>query len=100
MKYTIYQIPDTTKAMYCFLSYGYAINYGFDLNDYEVVYEGDIDCTSESLNSVLEKIFTILNSDCSPFDYNGRSLSMSDIVKVDGKYFYCDTVGWKKIGED
>ena len=32
-----------------------------------------------------------------PAEFKGRSLSVSDIVKIDNKYFYCQPIGWKEI---
>lgn len=32
-----------------------------------------------------------------PEDYTGRSLSMSDVIEMDGKYYYCNTFGWTKL---
>lgn len=34
---------------------------------------------------------------CHPADYKGHSLSVSDIVSIDGKEFFCDSIGWLEV---
>ena len=46
----------------------------------------------------LENLFERFNiSVLQPKDFTGRSMSVSDIVELDGKYYYCDHIGFKKI---
>ena len=58
---------------------------------YNKIYEFD---TNEDLS--LEDIFYIFNMN-RPEDFKGHSLSVSDIVDVDGESYYCDRFGWKVI---
>lgn len=67
----------------------------FNFNEWEMVYEGEI-LPEENVMETLEDIYHILNMR-HPEGYKGRSLSTSDIVKVEGEYFYCDFIGWKNI---
>jgi hypothetical protein len=32
-----------------------------------------------------------------PSDFRGHSLSVSDVVYLDGKYYYCDSFGYKEL---
>lgn len=32
-----------------------------------------------------------------PADYRNRSLCAGDIVEIDGKFFFCDSCGWKRV---
>ena len=104
MKYKIKQLPiDVVKEKdlsYLFLNYSYASKNGFDLNDYDVVYEGDIELEDPQqkvhVENYLEHLFYIFNVD-HPQDYKGRSLSVSDVVELDGKNYYCDSADWKLI---
>lgn len=98
MKYKIFQFKDIKKIAkekgYEFMGYSYATSHGFDLNDYEIVYEGEIE--EENVNIALEKLFNIFNVN-HPGDFTGHSLSVSDIVEIDSVKYYCDMFDWVKI---
>ena len=95
MKYKIYQIKDLKNCDYAFMHYDWCKDQ-INLKDYEVVYEGELDYPE--MPNALEELFEIFNIR-HPDDYKGRSLSVSDIVEVDGKYYYCDSVGWVELKE-
>ena len=69
----------------------------FDFSIYKEVWSGELDISN------LDDIFRIFNVE-HPSDFKGHSLSVSDIVQIvnsdtntpDG-YYYCDSIGWKKI---
>lgn len=62
-----------------------------DIKEYKCVYQGFIN-KEMSLNDV----YAMCNHD-RPHGYNGHSLSVSDIVFMDGKYFYCNDIGWREL---
>ena len=93
MKYKIKQIKDVENCAYAFKHYEWAKNV-LDLNDYEVVYEGDLDYPE--MPNVLEELFEIFNNK-RPKDFERRSMSISDVVEIDGKNYYCDFVGWVEL---
>lgn len=93
MKYKIKQIKDVENCAYAFKHYEWAKNV-IDLKDYEVVYEGDLDCPE--MPNALEELFEIFNTK-RPKDFEGRSMSISDVVEIDGKNYYCDFVGWEEL---
>ena len=93
MKYKIKQIKDVENCAYAFKHYEWAKNV-IDLNDYEVVYEGELDCPE--MPNALEELFEIFNNK-RPKDFERRSMSISDIVEIDGKNYYCDFVGWVEL---
>ena len=95
MKYKIKQIKDIKNCDYSFEWWDWAKD-KFNLDDYEVVYEGEIDLISGSEISTLEELFEIFNIN-HPKDFRGHSLSVSDVVELDGKNFYCDAHGWKEL---
>jgi hypothetical protein len=68
---------------------------GFNLNCYSEVYIGTIDGNG---HDVLDKLYGIFNHS-HPKDFSGHSLSISDIVILDGEYWFCDSFGWIKIKE-
>lgn len=89
MTYAILQLKEDKMRAYGFMPYDYAKMNGFSLDDYEKVYEGDEDIT-------LDGIFEKFNID-RPADFKGHSLSVSDIIIADGKYYYVDSMGFTKI---
>lgn len=62
-----------------------------DIKEYKCVYQGFIN-KEMSLND----IYAMCNLD-RPHGYHGHSLSVSDIVFMDDKYFYCDDIGWREL---
>ena len=68
---------------------------GFDIADYETVYEGEFD-SGDDIDVILDNIFEIFNID-HPSDFRGHSLSVSDVVVIDGVKYYCDSIGWKNV---
>lgn len=104
-QYYIYQ----TDADYRFLCWD-AVKDKFMINDYHKVYSGElidsikygneITSCNEDDYEVLERLFETFNIN-RPKDYNARSLSVSDVVKIRRKdttrYYYCDNMGWKLI---
>ena len=69
----------------------------FDFSIYKEVWSGELE------HSNLDDIFKFFNFN-HPYNFKGHSLSVSDIVQIvnsynnipDG-YYYCDSMGWKKI---
>ena len=93
MKYKIKQIKDAENCEYAFRRYNW-VKDKIDLKDYEVVYEGELDCPE--MPNALEELFEIFNNK-RPKDFERRSMSISDIVEIDGKNYYCDFVGWEEL---
>ena len=97
VKYQIMQIEDIEHCDYAFRGYRES---KFNLDDYSVIYEGEIARTDEQDIDICELLFYMFNV-VKPKDFPGRSLSVSDVVIItDGQYttkYYCDSVGWVKI---
>ena len=93
MKYKIKQIKDAENCEYYLKHYNW-VKDKIDLKDYEVVYEGELDYLE--MPDALEELFKIFNIK-RPKDFEDRSMSISDIVEVDGKNYYCDDIGWKEL---
>lgn len=87
----IYQITDIHKTKYGFMDWDYAKDL-FSLKDYKKVDTYNIEASD--VNEALEKAFTQGNR---PANRNYRSISMSDVLMVDGKAYYTDTFGFKEI---
>lgn len=92
-KVKIYQIKDFEKCNYVFRSYDKALEHGFNPQDYKIVYE----CERED-NYTFDNCFSEFNIN-RPEDFEGHSLSVSDVVCIDGKFAYCDDCGWEELDE-
>ena len=68
----------------------------FNMKDfgYELSYQGQID--SQDIESCKDDIYKMFNID-RPEDFTGRSLSVSDVIYIQGNYYYCDSFGWKTL---
>ena len=93
MKYKIKQIKDVENCEYSFKYYEQCKD-KIDLDDYEVVYEDELDYPE--MPNALEELFEIFNNK-RPKDFECRSMSISDVVEIDGKNYYCDFVGWVEL---
>lgn len=95
MKYIIMQIKNSRDCDYSFMDYNYAKDHGLDIDDYDIVYSGEIEA-GRYIEDTLENLFYIFN--CKhPVDFRGHSLSVSDIIKIGGEYWYTDTCGFKLL---
>ena len=93
MKYKIKQIKDIRNCEYAFGHYNCCKD-KINLDDYKVVYEGEL--YYPEMPNALEELFEIFNVR-RPEDFEGHSMSVSDIVEVEGKNYYCDAFGWKEL---
>lgn len=69
------------------------------LDDYEKAYEGTVEGEineEDDIIFVLEEVYMIFNMK-HPKDYKNRSLSVSDVVKLNDDYYFVDSLGFKKI---
>ena len=97
MKYTILQLDSynqyVMKDEKLFVSWDDLNKYSkFDISQYKKVYEGEVTEMTD-LFYMLESIFRKFNHRY-PSDFYGHSLSVSDVVNVDGINYYCDSYGW------
>ena len=98
MIYRIFQIKDIAKTDYAFCSWVKA-KCSFNFNDYKLVYISRIERSFRpNLTTIelLEQLFYVFNVN-PPAHFKGHSLSMSDIVEIGDKRYYCDIMGWKEI---
>lgn len=72
-----------------------------DLNDYTAVATVDlgyVNVDTSDVDSALETVFLFGHSKEYHSRYpEARSVSVSDIVQLNGNYYYCNTVGWDDI---
>lgn len=94
--YRIFQAPSNVK--YCFRDFDDAMRYGLTLWDYVSVYAGEV--KADTIGEALEKVFIRHNAPDRPNGNCIRSLSMSDVVTIDGTPYYCNDIGWSEIPAD
>lgn len=99
MEIRVYQVnTDRDYEEIAFMPYDYAEQHGIDPYAYDKVYDGEMEADS------LEDVFRLLNTGRFPDGYLGRSLSVSDVCEVitDGQseFYFCDSIGFKKIDFD
>lgn len=99
VKYRVFQIKDIENSLYAFRGWRTAKEY-FTFSNYKEVYAGttEVDETDENEPYMaLEELFHILNVGAKPKGYKGHSLSVSDIVELDGVLYYVDSFGWIEL---
>ena len=99
MKYTILQLdlddPNVLRDHKLYQPWNLLNQHSkFDISQYKKVYEGEVPEMFD-LSMVLESIFEKFNL-LHPSDFHGHSLSVSDVVVLDGVNYYCDSYGWAK----
>lgn len=97
MNVKIYQIDmDTDPRDVMFRDYSRTIaSGGIDPANYAKTFDGDL--TVDNLDAIYE---TFNLSALVPKGYNGRSLSVSDVVVTPDGAFFVDRVGFKKVDFD
>ena len=101
MKLQILQLkstPELRNYMFTSMSLLEKLNLNVDLNNYNEVYMDDLYSSIFSKNiDILEEIYQKFNVGQKPESYKGHSLSVSDIVVLDGVNYYVDSFGFIKL---
>lgn len=92
--FKVYQLPVEHNAKFMRLSFVKKHNIMPKLEDYKLVYEGEFEPQGEY--SEPDQLYMKFQGE-KPEGYTGHSISMSDVVEIDGKYYYCDSIGWEEI---
>ena len=103
MEYKIYQLDMNLESVKnshkLFERWDWLQKYegGFNFKDYKEVYRGETESDLDQI--VLENLFQKFNLS-HPLDFQGHSLSVSDVVVLEGeRMYYCDSIGWRRIYE-
>lgn len=100
MKFTIYQIKEieSIESKFSFRPWR-IVSTIFSFDNYNKVYENDLnnwDVNETDDIIMLDIIYSIFN-ERHPEDYNGHSISVSDIIEINNRFYFCDSFGWKDI---
>ena len=96
MNIRIYQ---TSNRKYSFMNYEFAKENGFDLKDYEMVAEFYKEVYEPDFR-ILESIYDLGNRGFIQAVCNNefmRSISVSDIIELDGRKYFVDSFGFKEV---
>lgn len=99
----IYQA--NVRKDFCFREYAIANRNNVDfksLKDYNLVYEGTYESDLRSVQDILEIIFADgnvrqLRKDMADFCKTARSISVSDVIELDGIRYYVNPFGFIQI---
>ena len=90
-RFTIYQIKDIENCDYAFRDLDES---KFSITDYKKVYDNQIEFQGRD-EEMLEFLFMLSN--IGKINYVGHTLSISDVVNIEGKYYYCGDSGWYEV---
>jgi uncharacterized protein YciU (UPF0263 family) len=100
MKYQILQVRDDAEnsryIMFSSLEMVEHLGLKITKDLYEKVWEGEIE-EANDVYVTLEQIFHQFNIGRKPEGFKGHSLSVSDIIKLEDKFYYCDSFGFEEI---
>ena len=69
-----------------------------DLSDYDLVWDGELAAQPENDDiRALDSLFHELNVGDKPLGYRGYSLSVGDLVALEGRLYCCQSIGWKRV---
>lgn len=101
MKYAVYQInTDRDTQRLLFVSYERTMKEAgrIRMEIYDKVYEGEIQPHTISNEHTLEVLYEELNIHRERHqDFKGHSLSVSDVVELEGVRWFCDSIGWRRL---
>ena len=94
--YSIYQVNREDSRSILFMRLSFLKKMGIEptRDKYNKVYGGEIE--DGKTTDVLERIYTKFNVG-RPQDFRGHSLSVADVVELDGSFYFCDSYGFKQI---
>jgi hypothetical protein len=96
-KYELWQLRLTDKnRKKMFMSFKVLGEMGIrpQIGDYELIYSGEVG--AGDTYEAIAKVFRIFNINI-PADFNGHSASVSDVIKINGRYYYIDPFGFKEV---
>ncbi len=94
-KIEIYQLPMEKDMAFCNMERFKKAGFRPHESDYEKVYTFEEDMPEDMVEFLIE-VYCRFNLN-HPEDFRGHSLSVSDIISVDGVAYFCDSFGFEKI---
>ena len=105
MKFTLYQLnKDRANPVLLFSGTSWLEDNGLkiEFGNYDAVYGGNVE--ADTFTDACEKLYMLFNSRERPADYKVRSMSVSDVVKLEAYgrayWFYCNSIGFQRLPDD
>lgn len=101
MKKMNIKIYQTNNRKYAFMNYEFAKEHGFNIADYEVVAEFYKEVYEPDFR-ILESVYDLGNRGFIQAVCNDefmRSISVSDVIELDGRKYYVDSFGFKEMNK-
>lgn len=95
--FKIYQMHIENNAKFMSLDFVKENNLPLALSDYENVYEGEVEVPEGKSNETVCDHIYMKFQGAKPEGYKGHSISMSDVIELDGKFYYCDEYCWEEL---
>lgn len=92
---TIYQC--NVNKGYTFMDYDFAKQHGFDINDYDKVASFYMRSNDDDDMKLLNDLWEKGNNGELQERYPMRSISVSDVIKINKKLYYVEPFGFKQI---
>lgn len=90
---SVFQVKDVANTPYAFRTYD---NDRFNIYDYE--YAGRIEAEEDTIDNMLERAYDLGNSGkLEKAHEKARSVSVSDLLELDGRLYYVDNSGFTDI---
>lgn len=96
-KYYVELYQTKPGVSYSFRNWDFAKD-RYNSDDYNMVMSGTM--FQPSVDELLDYMWQAGNDGTLQSTYKMRSVSMSDVIKVDDNYYYVDTFGFLRIGSD
>lgn len=98
MRIAVFQIKEIKNVDYAFRGWTETTKKLFNFTDYKKVYESFNERDDKDDFAILDNAYAYFNDEaCREDGFKGHSMSMSDIVAVGDRYYYCDMCGWEDI---
>lgn len=95
--YQVYMLPNQHDNRFMGLDWWEKRGDKLTLDQYTRTYQNKIEVNETCGDmTLLDKIYRLLNLE-HPEDYKLPSLSVGDVIEVRGNYYFCDSIGWKKV---
>ena len=82
------------ESGYTFMNYDYAKDL-IEMEDYKLV--ASFEDSDNDNGCILSKIYNLGNDGTLAMNFKMRSISVSDIIEIDGVKYYVDSFGFKEI---
>lgn len=99
IEFRIFQLPaDPELIEIRFVPFDLMQRMGQHINphNYIQVYWSQMEEAGRDTHTMLEDLYYTFNME-HPEDFRGHSLSVSDVVQLGNRFFYCDSFGWREI---